>query len=218
MLSSIPFHFTILSTQCQYPFPQQAGHRHSSGAFANKQNKVPPPPIRQGVNVYISFDKTNSSCYHVFVMWRGFIENLSELLYPATCVACGKGLRSAPCANKLVCAQCWGSLKKNIPPFCRSCGRHLERAQFNARICPSCVKKNFYFDRAFSPCVYEGAMKTLIHAFKYAGKDYLGEKLTDPIISFINEYDIPIEYIDMIVPIPLSKTKMREREFNHCIR
>jgi competence protein ComFC len=59
-------------------------------------------------------------------------------------------------------------------------------------------------------------MKDLIHAFKYNGKDYLGETLSRLMIDFIREYSLPIKDLDFIVPIPLSKTRLREREFNQA--
>lgn len=73
-----------------------------------------------------------------------------------------------------------------------------------------------HFDRAFSPFLYEDTVRTLIHEFKYKRKDYLGEILANLMIDFIAEYSLPIDYLDLIIPIPLHKTKLREREFNQA--
>jgi len=35
-------------------------------------------------------------------------------------------------------------------------------------------------------------------------------------VEFIKEYNAPIDYVDFIIPIPLHKTKLREREFNQA--
>lgn len=35
-------------------------------------------------------------------------------------------------------------------------------------------------------------------------------------IEFIKEYNLPIDFIDFIIPIPLHKTRLREREFNQA--
>lgn len=35
-------------------------------------------------------------------------------------------------------------------------------------------------------------------------------------VEFIKEYDLPINFIDYIVPIPLHKVRLREREFNQA--
>lgn len=87
---------------------------------------------------------------------------------------------------------------------------------FSKNICPGCLKQKLHFDRAFSPCVYEGVIKELIHEFKYKSKDYLGQTLSRLMIEFIKEYNLPIDWIDLIVPIPLHKTRLREREFNQA--
>jgi len=36
-------------------------------------------------------------------------------------------------------------------------------------------------------------------------------------VEFIKEYNLPMQFIDAIIPIPLSKTKLREREFNQAL-
>jgi ComF family protein len=59
-------------------------------------------------------------------------------------------------------------------------------------------------------------IKDLIHAFKYKNKDYLGAILGKLMIEFIKEYNLPINFIDLIVPIPLHKSRLREREFNQA--
>jgi len=35
-------------------------------------------------------------------------------------------------------------------------------------------------------------------------------------IDFIREYDLPIGDMDFIIPVPLHKTRLREREFNQA--
>jgi ComF family protein len=73
-----------------------------------------------------------------------------------------------------------------------------------------------FFDRAFCPCAYEGTIKKLIHEFKYKNKDYLGKVLSTLMIDFIKEYNLGIEYMDIIIPIPLHNARLREREFNQA--
>lgn len=35
-------------------------------------------------------------------------------------------------------------------------------------------------------------------------------------IEFIKEYNLPVELVDFIIPIPLHKTRLREREYNQA--
>ena len=148
-------------------------------------------------------------------MLARFVDSLVSIIYPKVCLSCKTKIRN-PSLDSLVCGSCLNKIKKNIPPFCVSCGRHLEKKEIHKNICPSCRKTNLHFDRAFSPCVYTGPIKELIHAFKYKNKEHLGEPLSKIMIEYIKEYNLPMEYLDFIVPIPLSKAKLREREFNQA--
>ena len=168
----------------------------------------------------INFDKSLFHCYHMR-MFRRLINGLADIIYPKRCLAC-KNKLGVSSVDELICAVCWADIKRNVPPFCYSCGRHLETqplragAGFTKNICPHCIKGKFHFDRAFSPCVYTGIIKELIQAFKYKGKDYLGFPLSKLMVEFIREYNVPIDSLDFIVPVPLHKARLREREFNQA--
>lgn len=148
-------------------------------------------------------------------MPHSIIDGLIDLVYPKKCLAC-KNRLGASSVDNLICAACWNNIKRNTPPFCCSCGRKLAKPGINKNLCPGCLRQRAHFDRAFSPCVYTGAIKELIHEFKYNGKPYLGAPLSRLMIQFIKEYDLPIGHLDFIVPVPLHKIKLREREFNQA--
>jgi len=148
-------------------------------------------------------------------MFGGILKGLADIIYPKVCLSCKTKL-DASSLDGIICRQCWGKIKRNAPPFCHSCGRHLEKAGFTKNLCPGCLKRKVHFDRAFSPCAYDGVLKELIHNFKYSGKDYLGRTLSKLMLEFIREYNLPMDYVDAIVPIPLHKTRLREREFNQA--
>jgi ComF family protein len=35
-------------------------------------------------------------------------------------------------------------------------------------------------------------------------------------INFIEEFNLPMQYLDLIIPVPLHKARLREREFNQA--
>ncbi len=147
---------------------------------------------------------------------NGFIHGIIDIVYPKICHACKKKIPDLS-IDETICIECWAKIKKNTPPFCYSCGRKLtSHKKFLKNTCLDCIKKPLQFDRAFSPCLYEGVIKELIHAFKYKKNDYLGIPLARLMINFIKEYNLPIQFMDLIIPIPLYKTKLREREFNQA--
>jgi len=143
--------------------------------------------------------------------WRTF----KHIVYPRVCLACKQRLPES-LTDDILCVECRKKIKKNIPPFCSSCGRHLVIVHSGEKICAECFKKNLHFDRAFSPCRYDGPVKELIHEFKYKNKEYLGGPLSQLMIDFIKHYAVPIENIDYIIPMPLHPVKLREREFNQA--
>jgi len=140
---------------------------------------------------------------------------LKDLIYPNCCLACKNkiGLNKE---QNLLCANCLDKIEMNLPPFCSVCGRHLDAEAIKKNTCKGCKNTKFYFDRAFSPCVYTGIIKNLIHEFKYAGRDYLGKYFGSLMNTFISDYNLPIQYLDYIIPVPLHKSRLREREFNQA--
>lgn len=148
-------------------------------------------------------------------MLGSFLKNLAEIVYPKICLSCKKKL-GVSSIDSVICKHCWEKIERNKPPFCHSCGRNLKKSRITKGICPQCLKGKLHFDRAFSPCLYTGTTKELIQQFKYNRKDYLGSTLSGFMIDFIKEYNLPMEHIDLVVPIPLHSSRLREREFNQA--
>lgn len=146
---------------------------------------------------------------------KNFIDGAIDIVFPKICHACKKKIPDLS-IDEVICIECWAKIKKNTPPFCYICGRNLSRKKPLKNTCLDCIKKPLQFDRAFSPCLYEGVLKELIHAFKYKKNDYLGVTLAKLMIGFIKEYNLPVQFMDLIIPIPLHKDKLREREFNQA--
>ena len=146
-------------------------------------------------------------------MLKIMCQGLKELIYPNICLSCKeKNINS----SDLVCKKCLIKINFNLPPFCKKCGRQIDKKIIidNKNICFKCRQINFNFDRAWSSCVYEGVIKDLIHQFKYKSKKSLEKLFSSLLLEFINNYHLDKNEIDIIVPVPLHKKKMREREFN----
>lgn len=149
-------------------------------------------------------------------MLRKFMKGLIDIVYPRVCLACKQPVTEAMAIGGLICPQCWGKIRKNPPPFCHCCGKHIEGKHLARHFCGECNVRKLNFDRAFSPCIYEGVVKELIRQFKYNNKDYLGKPLSRLMIEFIKEYNVPMEYVDAIIPVPLHTSRLYEREFNQA--
>jgi len=148
-------------------------------------------------------------------MLKTFMGSLLSVIFPKTCLACHRSLKDNDISD-FICPDCWSSLKKNVPPLCTICGRQIRKVQIYKSVCPDCQRQHFSFDRAFSPCVYEGITRELIHKFKYQNRDYLSRTLGRIIIDFIRQEHITLSFCDLVIPVPLHNAKLREREFNQA--
>lgn len=144
-----------------------------------------------------------------------FLNCLTDILYRKYCLVC-RTIINSNSKHGLVCLDCWNQIERNIPPLCLYCGRHLTDKCTN-NICGECKEKKFAFDRAYAVCSYKGKLKELIHQFKYKGKDYLGSILAELLIESVPKYAIPLEIFDWVIPLPLHRRKIREREFNQSL-
>jgi ComF family protein len=149
-------------------------------------------------------------------MLKVLMKGLLDIVYPRVCLACKQPVKEALSIDNLICASCWGKIRKNPPPFCHCCGKHLEGKHLARHICGECHKRKLSFDRAFSPCIYDGVVKELIRQFKYGNKDHLGRVLSRLMIDFIREFNVPMQYVDAVIPVPLHKSRLYEREFNQA--
>ncbi len=92
----------------------------------------------------------------------------------------------------------------------------MDKEKFYRPICNECAGGNFYFTRAWSCCIYEGIIKDAILRFKYTDSMYLAPIFRKILSDFIKE-NLDKDIVDMIVPIPLFSSKLRERGFNQSV-
>lgn len=126
---------------------------------------------------------------------------LKELLFPSRCLICRK------ISKDVICDDCLSKIPLIKGPICRICGSPIEVEG----ICYKCKSFLPYFSKARSYALYDGVMRTAIIRFKFEKRKNLGIFLGKMLGAFISELSWDI---DFIVPIPLSKERMRTRGFN----
>lgn len=103
--------------------------------------------------------------------------------------------------------------------ICEKCGEKLKLCKADD-ICPECGKQecicseNMHYDKAVSAFVYEDAARLGILSLKDGHKEfgyYLGNILADMI-----EKNKEISEADMIIPVPMSAERLRERGYNQA--
>jgi ComF family protein len=98
--------------------------------------------------------------------------------------------------------------------FCASCNAPFQNSfALDAQgVCPLCRSGLLGFDRASSFGFYDGALRSLIHLFKYSGMRPLAGRL-----SGLLERALPIDdHYDFIVPVPLHWRRRWRRGFNQA--
>ncbi len=78
-------------------------------------------------------------------------------------------------------------------------------------ICAGCMKKRPLFSMAMSFGIYEGILAEAINLYKFHGI----KRLAGPLAEFLTDFD-PAG-IDVVVPVPLSITGLRNRGFNQSL-
>jgi ComF family protein len=96
----------------------------------------------------------------------------------------------------------------------------------NTYLCALCRKKEWAFDLARSLFVFDGPVREAIHLMKYHGHFsvgiWLGSQMTEALNDTLKNthtsdiFDGNRNENAMIIPVPLSSKRLRDREFNHA--
>lgn len=116
-------------------------------------------------------------------------------------------LCGATCSDFALCAACLEGLPRLSAIRCPICALPSPRNE----VCGACLRHRPAFDRVASPLVYAFPVDTLIQAFKYNGNLAVANLLAPLLIDAIEERP------DLIVAMPLSKARLRERGFNQAL-
>jgi ComF family protein len=137
------------------------------------------------------------------------------LLAPG-CAACDAPL-SHP-SHGPVCSACWDSIGRFTPPLCDRCGDPLPSwrvlgAAADASVCPRCSRQPSALTGSRAIGAYDGSLRAIVHAFKYAGcrslSRGLGARLRESAADLLARADI-------VVPVPLHRSRRRTRGFNQA--
>ncbi len=107
--------------------------------------------------------------------------------------------------------------------ICAVCGERVPSARIAKALgedqirCGLCQRVEQPFERAVAYGSYEGALRELVHLLKYGAVrpagNVLGRMLAEAIVRI--EPDFAEEEI-AVIPVPLFRKKLRQREFNHA--
>jgi ComF family protein len=142
----------------------------------------------------------------------GLGRSLAELCFPSVCLLCRQGLPAFSAVQ--LCPDCRARVQVIRAPICLCCGVEFS-CSGASHLCGSCLRKPPHFSRARAIFRYDQESAPLVHAFKYGGKTQgratfralAGE------VALLADLAPP----ELIVPVPLHPTRLRERGFNQAL-
>lgn len=142
-----------------------------------------------------------------------YVHALLDIFYPRSCLHCKRNLNDS--RELYLCDDCKRQTSYIDTFHCMRCGASIAPygASISKESCAACKGRRLYFDSMTAIASYDGAMKTLIHKFKYARQKYLFRMLNDIIVTHNKLKDI-VPDIDVVVPVPLYWLKKMRRGFN----
>ncbi len=138
------------------------------------------------------------------------LQTIIDIIYPVRCPVCSDIV--IPKGEK-VCSGCKSRLSYVNEPRCMKCSKPIEREE--AEYCSDCLHKNYHFDKGYSVWVYNEDMKRSISNFKYHNKKEYAKFYIE---ELVRSYGKQIKRFspDVIVPIPIHKSKHLERGYNQA--
>jgi ComF family protein len=152
----------------------------------------------------------------------GFANALVSALLAPACAVCS-ALLDEPLSG-CVCRTCWQSIRPITPPICDRCGDPLARlnqspvpnpqflTQSSRSLCARCCACEGAVGRARAIGEYEGTLREIIHALKYAGRLSLARLLAERMRE--RGGDLLLGEVDWVVPVPLHWRREYRRGFN----
>lgn len=118
------------------------------------------------------------------------------------CLFCG-----TPASESNICVGCRADLPWLDANVCSSCAHPL----LAPGLCGRCIAEPPHYDSVVAACRYAFPLDGLIQAYKYSGRLVAGPALASLLTDRVRQRS------DLIVPIPLTAQRLRERGFNQAL-
>jgi ComF family protein len=142
-------------------------------------------------------------------MGYNWLNIIQDYLLPPTCILCG----NTGFNGRDLCNLCYQRLLRNNL-CCYRCAEIFETPATSPILCGRCLSTHPAFDETYAPFIYQGEMRHLITALKF-GAHYKNARLLGLLLA--EHLKITAQRPDLILPVPLHKSRYRQRGFNQAI-
>lgn len=142
-------------------------------------------------------------------------EGFLGLFFPPVCQICHAERTTA--AAGYLGPECRARIRRIHAPFCQRCGLPFAGDVTQQFECSNCRELHLHFTYARAAAEAKGALREVIHQFKYHRALWFRPLLTQLLLDAA----LPVLRNDSsawqgVVPVPLHAVKAREREFNQA--
>jgi ComF family protein len=148
------------------------------------------------------------------------LKQLADIIYPPRCAVCSRFLWKAPLVREALsaffCPDCTADFHCVASPLCPICGQPFSSEVTEDHLCEDCLRKRPFYEAAWAPYRYEGAILKGIHRLKYGSKSFLADAL-GPLLARFAEKRLDGQEDLLIMPVPLHFKRLQERGFNQSL-
>jgi ComF family protein len=137
-----------------------------------------------------------------------FAAALVDLVFPPCCAGCGAEL-----ATGVLCERCAPLVERIASPRCPRCGVPFEGAGAD-HLCARCILDAPRFASAAAAFEYAGPLADGLRALKYGPR---AERI-EPLSRLWREACPALPPVELAVPVPLHRAKLRARGFNQTVQ
>jgi len=126
-------------------------------------------------------------------------------------------LFASDCVSRLpICGDCTQSIKGIEGNVCEVCGERVPDAAHavSETKCMLCRRARLPFAKATAYGSYDGALRGMIHLLKYEAMLPVADSLADLLPPVVQTLTEKCDGQALLIPVPLYKSKQRQREFN----
>ncbi len=146
---------------------------------------------------------------------RAIIGAAVDFLIPPKCLLCGGAMRIGD--SRAVCAPCMNALERLAPPLCPRCGAPfrspLALVHSPAHVCAACAQDAPHFDRARALGPFEGALRELVHLFKFGAYTKLAREFA-PHLAEVARSELSTGADTLLTHVPIDPARWRLRGFD----